>query len=116
MNSSCAASAPQARSLAVSRFTPDTILSEKGFSNEDAARAWRALWSYTFGFATFAVVASPAEVRRRTRSTLAGLPEEQYPALTGAADEFAEVFASDDEFELGLAPLLDGLEASLPAS
>jgi TetR/AcrR family tetracycline transcriptional repressor len=85
------------------------ILDEAGFGKDEAAQAWRTLWSYTFGFATFALAPTPAEARRRARSALAALPQEDYPALTAAADELASVFASDEGFERGLERLLDGL-------
>jgi AcrR family transcriptional regulator len=88
------------------------ILAAAGFSTRDAARAWRALWSYTFGFSTFAVAPSADETRRRARSAIAALDEAEYPALTGAADELASVLASDEEFGRGLDRLLDGLEAA----
>jgi AcrR family transcriptional regulator len=67
------------------------ILLAAGFSEREAARAWRALWSYTFGFATFNV--EPA-------GWLAGA---EHPALLAA-------FADDGEFGAGLERLLDGLE------
>jgi TetR/AcrR family tetracycline transcriptional repressor len=91
------------------------ILEEAGFDADEAARAWRALWSYTYGFATFALAPSEAEARRRVRSALAALPEEDYPALTAAADELAAAFASDEEFERGLERILDGLASRAEA-
>ena len=92
------------------------ILGQAGFPKADAARAWRALWSYTFGFATFVLAPNEDEVRRAGRSAVAALPEEEYPALADTADEFAAALASDDEFEHGLELLLDGLDASLTGS
>jgi AcrR family transcriptional regulator len=68
------------------------ILVGAGFSEREAARAWRTLWSYTFGFATFTV------------APVAWLPDAEYPAL-------AEVFADDEQFERGLEQLLDSLAA-----
>ena len=68
------------------------ILVSAGFPERDAASALRALWSYTFGFATFAV------------EPVAWLPGADYPALP-------EAFADEGEFERGLERLLDGLEA-----
>jgi TetR/AcrR family tetracycline transcriptional repressor len=88
------------------------ILEDAGLGKDEAARAWRTLWSYTFGFATFALAPTPAEARRRTRSALAALPDEDYPALTSAADEVAAAFAADEEFRYGLERLLDGLAAA----
>jgi AcrR family transcriptional regulator len=66
------------------------ILVGAGFSERDAASAWRALWSYTFGFVTFTV------------APVAWLPHSEYAAL-------AETFADDGQFEAGLERLLDGL-------
>jgi TetR/AcrR family tetracycline transcriptional repressor len=73
------------------------ILLSAGFSEREAASAWRALWSYTFGFATFTV------------APVAWLPDAEYPAL-------AEVFADDQQFEQGLERLLDSLAASASSS
>ena len=82
------------------------ILSAAGFAPGEAASAWRALWSYTFGFATFR-----AESARGVKAAIAALPEDGYPALAEAGDELAHALASDDEFAIGLDRLLDGLEA-----
>jgi AcrR family transcriptional regulator len=82
------------------------ILLDAGFRRAEAASAWRALWSYTFGFATFGV-----ESARAVRSAVAGLHEDEYPALAEAGEAFADALASRDEFAAGLDRLLDGLEA-----
>jgi TetR/AcrR family tetracycline transcriptional repressor len=82
------------------------ILSAAGFPPAEAATAWRALWSYTFGFATFR-----AESARGVKAAIAALPEDGYPALAEAGDELAQALASDEEFAIGLDRLLDGLEA-----
>src|SRR5947208_2497330 len=65
------------------------ILLEAGFAPDEAASAWRALWSYTFGFATFR-----ADSARTVRAALAALPEDEYPALAAAGDPFADALAS----------------------
>jgi TetR/AcrR family transcriptional regulator, tetracycline repressor protein len=82
------------------------ILLDAGFDPAAAASAWRALWSYTFGFATFGV-----ESARAVRAAVAGLHEDEYPALAEAGGALAEALASRDEFAAGLDRLLDGLEA-----
>ena len=87
------------------------ILKEAGFADVEAASAWRALWSYTFGSATFRV-----ESARSVRAAVAALPDDGYPALAGAANELAAAFADDDEFEAGLNRMLDGLEQKLGAA
>ena len=70
------------------------ILLTAGFTEPEAASAWRALWSYTFGFATFAV------------APVAWLADAKYPALV-------EAFGNEAQFERGLERLLDGLSAGL---
>src|SRR5829696_3540265 len=50
------------------------VLLGAGFSRDEAARADRALFVYTFGFAAFSSPDDPEETRRRTRAALAGLP------------------------------------------
>ena len=81
------------------------ILLDAGLEPPDAAAAWRALWSYTFGFASFA-----ADSARVARSAIAALPEETHPALARAGDELAAALADDAQFVLGLDRLLDGLQ------
>jgi AcrR family transcriptional regulator len=82
------------------------ILSRAGFSSSEAASAWRALLSYTFGFAVTAV---DGDAARRTRAAIAALPDDEHPALHAAAGELAAALADDDEFDRGLDRLLDGL-------
>jgi AcrR family transcriptional regulator len=62
------------------------ILTDAGLSEREAASAWRTLWSYTFGFATFA--AEPGPWR---------------------SDALAAAFSDEREFERGLDRLLDSL-------
>jgi AcrR family transcriptional regulator len=89
------------------------ILQSAGFTDAEAARAWHALWSYTFGFATFRLAPSADEAARRMRAAIAALPADDYPALTAAADELAAAFAADAEFDFGVRMVLEGLAASL---
>ena len=116
-NRSIAASPGLAGRLPRGFLTPDALklseagmatLTQAGFSAAEAAGAWRALWSYTFGFATFRV-----ESRRGVRAALAALPEDEYPALTASVDELADALASDEEFSRGLDRMLDALERDL---
>jgi AcrR family transcriptional regulator len=87
------------------------ILTGAGFSPLAAAQAWRTLWSYTFGFATFRVAPTGEEAVRRMRAAIAGLPEDKYPALTGAPGEVVSALVGDATFEEGLMLILEGLEA-----
>jgi AcrR family transcriptional regulator len=84
------------------------ILAAAGFGPDEAASAWRALWSYTFGFATFR-----ADSARGVRAAIAALPEDGYPALAAAGDSLADALADDDQFAVGLDRLLDGLEVRI---
>jgi AcrR family transcriptional regulator len=86
------------------------ILLDAGFDPAGAASAWRALWSYTFGFATFGV-----ESARAVRAAVAGLHEDEYPALEETGAALADALASHEEFGAGLDQLLDGLAAPLRA-
>jgi AcrR family transcriptional regulator len=87
------------------------ILRDAGLDDSAAVSAWRALWSYTFGFAAFALGPSQSEVLRRTRTAVAALPDEGYPVMSGAGPAFASALADEQEFERGLDLLLDGIEA-----
>lgn len=90
------------------------ILGEAGFGPTEAARAYRALFTYTLGFASFGAAAAADEARREARAALARLPPEEYPALTAAASAAAGAMAGDAQFRHGLELMLDGLEARLP--
>ena len=87
------------------------ILRDAGFDGAEAASAWRALWSYTFGFATFSLGPSPAEALRQARTAMAALPDDRYPVLADAGPALAAALADEQEFERGLDLLLDGIEA-----
>jgi TetR/AcrR family tetracycline transcriptional repressor len=89
------------------------ILQDAGFEPAEAARAWRALCGYAFGFTGFDDDASPETAAGRARVALAALPAEDYPALTASASGFAGALASPEELDYGLDRLLDGLEARL---
>jgi len=87
------------------------IMLRAGFGTADAVAAWRALFSYTLGFASFSSEASTDAARRHARVALAALPEDEFPALSGAASEALAAMGGEAQFEFGLRCLLDGLEA-----
>lgn len=89
------------------------ILEQAGLEKGQAASAWRALLSYTFGFSATSMTGDAA---RRTRSAIAALPEDEFPSLHTAADALAAVLAADEEFDRGLDSLLDGIEARVSPS
>lgn len=86
---------------------------EAGFTREEAARAYRTLFTYVFGFAAFASPSDLGAARRVMRSSLAALPDDEFPALTASLAEAAAAVGGDEQFAFGLERLLDGLEALL---
>jgi AcrR family transcriptional regulator len=87
------------------------ILLETGLDKREAASAWRSLWSYTYGSATFQLAPTPDEARRRTRTAIAALDDEEFPTLLDVAGEMAAAMGDEDEFDHGLDRLLDAIEA-----
>lgn len=86
------------------------LLRGAGFSRRDAARAYRALFTFTFGFSAFGPQDGGRGDREQTLRALRALPAERYPELVGAAKEASEAMADQSVFELGLDCLLEGLE------
>ena len=91
------------------------ILLDAGFPAQEAAHAFRLLFTYSFGFAVFSPADAVEQDRAAARAAIAALPSGDYPALTGAAAEAAEAMGGEQAFEFGLARILDGLEARLQA-
>ena len=89
------------------------ILERAGFERAEAARAYRSLWVYVFGFAAFNAPRDPQEVKRHARAALAALPPDEYPTLSAGAAEAAETMGGDEQFEFGLELLLTGLRSRL---
>ncbi len=92
------------------------VLEGAGFGRAEATRAYRALFTYTFGFTSFNSPERPEEARRQTRAALTALSPDDYPTLTAAASEAADTVAGEAQFEFGLERLLDGLESLLERS
>ena len=88
-------------------------LHDAGFTRQEAARAYRTLFTYTFGFATFASPDDLEAARRVMRASLAALPDDEFPALTASIAEGAAAVGGDEQFAFGLDLLLDGLERLL---
>lgn len=89
------------------------ILREAGFGKRDAARAYRTLFLYAFGFSAFGPGLRGSDDREQVREVLSTLPPERFPWLLEAAEEAAEAMADATVFEFGLDRLLDGLERAL---
>jgi AcrR family transcriptional regulator len=92
------------------------VLVAAGLDRVEASRAFRTLFLYTFGFAAFVTEGGREERRAQVRAAFAVLPPEDYPLLTSSVEELADVLGGDEQFEFGLARVLDGIEARLPAA
>jgi AcrR family transcriptional regulator len=93
-----------------------TILRRAGFGRTDAARAFRLLFTYVFGYVAFSPAETAEEARREARAATAALPPGEYPMLTEASEELADAMAGEETFDFGLDRLIDGLEALLRAA
>ena len=89
------------------------LLRDAGFDKRSAARAYRSLFVYTFGYSAFGPDSRREAERSATLGALRALPAEEFPCLRDAAEEAADSTTDDTLFELGLDCLLDGLEAKL---
>ena len=89
-------------------------LAGAGLDPEEAARAWRALFSYAVAVPSLDG-GEAADAATSARVAIAGLSREEYPALAAAAEAFASAAEADAEFRYGLERLLDGLEARTQA-
>ncbi len=85
-------------------------LTRAGLAPDEAARAWRVLFTYAIATPARAA-ADDGEAATAVRVALAGLPPDEYPALAGAAEAFAAAGDDEVEFRYGLERLLDGVEA-----
>jgi AcrR family transcriptional regulator len=86
-------------------------LVESGLPRDEAARAFRTIFTYVFGFVAFSPTAAADESRAGLRAALTSLPPADYPVLASMVDDAVEAAAGDHQFDFGLELLLDGIEA-----
>ncbi len=91
-------------------------LRDAGFGSRDAARIYRILFIYTFGFSAFGPGNRSAVESDDTATAIAALPVDRYPALSEAAEQAADAMADPALFEFGLDLLLDSVERSVRAA
>ena len=89
------------------------ILLAAGFDKLAAARAWRLLFTYTFGYSAFSPVDLGDTRRRELLVRFSSLPIEELPHIVESAAEAVEAMAGEATFYEGLEVILDGLEARL---
>jgi AcrR family transcriptional regulator len=92
-----------------------TILRRAGFDRTDAARAFRLLFTYVFGYVSFSPDETAEKAKRESRAASSVLPLDEYPALRDTSEELAEAMAGQETFEFGLDRIIDGFEAYLGA-
>lgn len=85
-------------------------LHDAGLEAPEAARAFRTLFLYTFGFAAFSKPQLSDEDRRHAMAALMLLPPEEYPTLAATAPEMVDTLGGDDQFEYGLELILRAIE------
>jgi AcrR family transcriptional regulator len=103
---------PEALRLAESGIS---ILRGAGFGRQEAARSFRLLFTYVFGYVSFSPEETAEDARRQSRAAVRVLPPEEFPAVHDAADELAEAMAGQETFDFGLDRIIDGLAAHLSA-
>jgi TetR/AcrR family tetracycline transcriptional repressor len=91
-------------------------LVDAGLDRASAARAFRAIFVYTFGFAAFSPASAEDAQGREIRAALSALPPGEYPLLTSMVDEAMSAVSGDVQFGFGLDLVLDGIEARAAAS
>lgn len=91
------------------------LFARGGYTAEEAARAFRPLFIYTFGFAAFSSPPDVEAAQRHGRAALAGLSEDQYPGVSRASEALAETLGGRVTYEYGLNRILDGLVVNAPA-
>ena len=92
-------------------------LVDAGFDRAEAARAFRVVFLYVFGFVAFSDPgAEVTDERRRAQTAVAAtLPPEDFPLLSEMASEMAATMGGDEQFEYGLDVVIAGIAAARSA-
>jgi len=93
-----------------------TILTGAGMDREAAARTFRLLFTFLFGYAALSPAGDVEQAGRSARAALSALPPDDYPALASAVDEAAGAMGGEETFAFGLELILDGVAARLDHS
>ena len=86
-------------------------LVDAGLPRDEAARAFRLIFTYVFGYVAFSPDSMADTARTEVRTSLAALPPDEYPLLSSMVDEAVAAAAGDEQFDFGLDLILDGVEA-----
>ena len=91
-------------------------LIEAGLDRAAAARAFRVIFTFVFGFVAFSPTAADDDQGREIRAAMTRLPPDEYPLLSSMVDEAMSSLSGDAQFRFGLDLVLDGIEARAAAS
>lgn len=89
------------------------ILTGAGLPPDDAARCFRLLFVYVFGFAALSPADRYPGARDEARAAIGALDPERYPALTAVADTAVDAMGGDAQFAHGVELVLDGIAARM---
>ena len=90
------------------------VLRRAGFDRVEAVRAYRVVFLQAFAFAAFNSPPDADVARRQAWGAMATLPPEEFPEITAAASEAAEIMSGDErQFEFAVDLLIEALEARL---
>ena len=87
------------------------IMARAGLAKDEAARAWRVLFTYTFGFVAFTPEPVTDQMAQQWQSQLAALSSQDLPWLVDALPEAIDAMIAPEQFYRGLDLILDGIEA-----
>ncbi len=88
-------------------------LVDAGFDTAAAARGFRTLFLYVFGYATFSAGQAGEPARAELDAAISALPAGEYPIVSRSAAELAVTLGGDEQFADGLELLLAGLASRL---
>ena len=89
------------------------ILRGAGLPPREAARAFRLLFTYTFGYAALSPAGATEQSREAARAALARLPRDEFPAITESLEEASDAMGGEEAFAFGLDVILDGIGARI---
>jgi len=85
-----------------------------GLTPQQSIRAYRQMYLFTLGCSVFVDHSDPARAARHTRTALAGLDRDEYPALTNDVEVIVAGVSDHAVFCQGLRHLINAAMAELP--
>jgi len=86
------------------------LLQRAGFGADEAAQAFRLIFTFVVGYAGFSPARSTGADRAQAAAAISNLPAEQFPVLTAAVTEASQAMSGHEQFAYGLERILDGLQ------